>query len=62
MFYISMETPLIAHMPFLAILLETKWNHTCYMSVFKPCETDMNQDSVTDMCATRVSVTELTVG
>ena len=35
------------------IFWETKWNHTCYMSVFKPCETDMNQDSVTDMCATR---------
>ena len=36
------------------IFWETKWNHTCYMSVFKPCKTDMNQDSVTDMCATRV--------
>jgi len=35
------------------IFWETKWNHTCYMSVFKPCKTDMNQDSVTDMCATR---------
>ena len=38
------------------IFWETKWNHTCYMSVFKPCETDMNQDSVTDMCAYSTSL------
>ena len=36
------------------IFWETIWNQTCYMSVLETCETDMNHDSVTDMCATRV--------